>query len=92
MWCWRIRTGASSLPRSRGLEQAAMKLTPAQTKCLAAIHEGRGDLCLRGYRCQSADILWRHGLIFGDTGKPFWTWKLTGQGLWALRLVAPAQS
>ena len=64
-------------------------LTPAQVKCLAAIHQGRGNVCLRGYRHKSADILWQNGLIYGDTGKPFWTWKLTGYGLWILRLSVP---
>jgi len=65
------------------------QLSPAQVKCLVAIYQGRGNVCLRGYRFRSADILWQHGLIYGDTDQPFWTWKLTGQGMWVLRLVAP---
>ena len=87
------RQGDGAMPRAliAGWRwRGAMKpLTPAQIKCLVAIREGRGAACLRGYRFQSADILWQRGLIYGDTGKPFWTWKLTGQGLWVLRLVAP---
>ncbi len=64
-----------------------MTLSPAQLRTLAAIHEGRGSLCVRGYRFASADILSRRGLIKGEMMTPFWTWRLTESGLQILRLA-----
>jgi hypothetical protein len=64
------------------------QITPAQIKCLKAIYEGRGAICLRGYRFKSASILEQRGLIEGDRNVPYWMWKLTANGLWMLRLAA----
>jgi hypothetical protein len=69
-----------------------MQLTPTQIKCLVAIRQGRGNACLRGYRFNSAQVLDRLGLIEGNRDEPYWTWKLTSNGLWALRLAMPVAS
>ncbi len=68
-----------------------MKLTPTQIKCLRAIREGRGTVCLRGYRFQSAAVLERRNLISGDRNKPYWMWRLTTDGLWALNMAGEIQ-
>lgn len=62
------------------------KLTPAQVKCLSAIHKGRGKAYVIGYRFKSASILEQLGLIEGDRAMPYWTWKLTDNGRWILNL------
>lgn len=67
-------------------------LSPTQINCLRAIREGRGEICLKGYRFSSAAVLERRGFIQGDRNVPYWKWKLTANGLWVLNLQAPARS
>ncbi len=66
-------------------------LSPAQTKCLLAIRDGRGEVCLKGYRFSSAAILERHDLIVGDRGEPYWKWRLNDRGQWIANLAKPPQ-
>lgn len=69
-----------------------MNLTPTRIKCLRAIHDGRGEVCLKGYRFDSAAYLEQAGMIHGDRNQPYWTWTLTSEGRWLLNLQPPRAS
>ena len=45
----------------------------------------RGNICLKGYRFNSAAVLERSLMIEGNRNEPYWTWSLTERGRWALR-------